>query len=159
MRRAEPDGGTSEERAILVFQVAGRHFGVELARVEQILSAQPITPTPRRLPFVEGILEHRGRYLAVASLRRRLGVSGPQPEHPAILILGGIEPDQALGVVVDQVHQVIRFPADGILAPPPRVFGVRAEYIRGIANAAGHPLVWLDLGKLLLSEEAVTLVT
>jgi len=159
MKPAGPDGGGDGERAILVFQVAGRHFGVELERVEQILSAQPITPTPRRLPFVEGILEQRGRYLAVVSLRKRLGVGGQGPEHPAILILDGVGPDRLLGMVVDQVHQVIRFPADGILAPPPRVFGVRAEYIRGVANAAGHPLVWLDLEKLLLSEEAVTLVT
>jgi chemotaxis signal transduction protein len=44
------------------------------------------------------------------------------------------------------------------LSPPPRVFGIRAEYIRGVANAGGRPLVWLDVTKLLSTADAITLL-
>jgi chemotaxis signal transduction protein len=63
-----------------------------------------------------------------------------------------------MGLVVDQVIQVMSLPPDGVLAPPPRVFGIRAEFIRGVANAGGRPVVWLDEVKLLTSAEPVTLL-
>jgi len=145
------------EQPLLLFLLSGRRFGVEIGRVEQILHAQPIISTPRCPACVDGILEYRGRFLAVLSLRKRLGVSGPGPEHPAVLILRDIGPDGALALVVDQALQMIRIHPDGLMVPPPRVFGIRAEYIRGVGNADGHPLVWLDLKKLLTSDEALAL--
>jgi chemotaxis signal transduction protein len=38
------------------------------------------------------------------------------------------------------------------------VFGIRAEYIRGVANAGGRPIVWLDIVKVLTATEAITLL-
>ncbi len=151
-------GGTNGERSLLLFRIAGRQFGVELGQVEQILDVQPIAPTPRRPSFVEGILEYRGRFLAAVSLRKRLGVATPAPVHPAVVVLREIGPDGMVAFLVDQVLHVIRMAPDGILAPPPRVFGIRAEYIRGIGNAGGHPMVWLDMAKILASEEAIALL-
>jgi purine-binding chemotaxis protein CheW len=157
MAQAKP-GGASGEQSLLLFRIAGRQFGVELGQVEQILDAQPIAPTPRRPSFVEGILEYRGRFLAVASLRKRLGVASPAPEHPAVLVLRNVGPDQMVALLVDQVLHVLRIPPEGILAPPPRVFGIRADYIRGIGNAEGHPMVWLDVSRMLASDEPIALL-
>jgi chemotaxis signal transduction protein len=56
------------------------------------------------------------------------------------------------------VVRVVSLPADKVLPPPPRVFGIRAEFIRGVANAGGRPIVWLDETKLLTSAESITLV-
>jgi len=42
--------------------------------------------------------------------------------------------------------------------PSPRVFGIRAEYIRGVANASGRPIVWLDIVKVLTATEGITLL-
>jgi purine-binding chemotaxis protein CheW len=127
--------------------VAGKQFAVDLARVERILDYRRPTRTPRRPPHVEGIIQHEGRYLPIMSLRKRLGVEGPGPANPAILLLTGIGRDPVVGVV-----------ADRLLLPPPRVFGIRAEFIRGVANAGGRPVVWLDESKLLTSAEAITLL-
>ncbi len=151
-------GGTNGERSLLLFRVAGRQFGVDLNQVEQILDVQPIAPTPRPPSSVEGILEYRGRFVAAVSLRKRLSVAAPAPAHPAVIVLHGVGPDGMVAVLVDQVLHVIRMSPDGILAPPPRVFGIRAEYIRGIGNAGGHPMVWLDVAKMLVSDEAITLL-
>jgi len=116
------------------------------------------TPTPQRLPFIEGVVEHRGRFLAVASLRKRLGLSEAGPPHPPIVLLTGIGQDPCLGLVVDQVMRVVSLDPEALLPPPPRVFGIRAEFIRGVANTGGRPVVWLEVEKLLTSAEPVTLV-
>ena len=149
---------TVDEASALMFLVAGKQFAVQLDRVQHILDYQAPARTPRRPPYVEGIIQHKGRYLPLVSLRRRLGVEGDDPEHPAILLLAGIGPDPVVGLTVDQVLRVLSLPTDKVLAPPPRVFGIRAEFIRGVANAGGRPVVWLDETKLLTSAEPITLL-
>lgn len=151
-------GVTLGESPVLIFLVAGKQFAVELGRVQHILDYQAPTRTPRRPPYIEGIIQHKGRYLPLVNLRRRLGVEGADPENPAILLLAGIGQDPVVGLLVDQVVRVLSLPAEKVLAPPPRVFGIRSEFIRGVANAAGRPVVWLDEAKLLTSTEPITLL-
>ena len=151
-------GGSSGSTQVVLFQLAGKSFAVGLGEVEQIIDYREPTKTPRRPPHVEGVIEHRGRYFALVNLRKRFGVAEPGPAHPAVLLITGAGPDPRVGLVVDQVLRVLSLPADGILTPPPRVFGIRAEYIRGVANAGGRPLVWLDATKLLAAGEAITLL-
>lgn len=151
-------GVTLDEVSVLMFLVVGKQFAVELARVQHILDYQAPTRTPRRPPYVEGIIQHKGRYLALVSLRKRLGVEEPDTENPAILLLAGIGRDPAVGLIVDQVVRVLSLPTSKVLAPPPRVFGIRSEFIRGVASAGGRPVVWLDETKLLTSAEPVTLL-
>ena len=93
------------------------------------------------------------------NLRRRFGLTEGRPAHPAVLLLSGVGQDPLVGLVVDQVLRVLSLPSEGVLSPPPRVFGIRAEYIRGVANAGGRPIVWLDILKVLTATEAITLLT
>jgi purine-binding chemotaxis protein CheW len=151
-------GVALDAATVLMFLVAGKQFAVDLARVEHLLDYQPPTRTPRPPPFVDGIIRHKGRYLPVVSLWKRLGVEGPGPGNPAILLLTGTGRHSAVGIVVDQVLRVLSLPPDKVLEPPPRVFGIRAEFIRGVANAGGRPVVWLDEAKLLTSLEPITLL-
>jgi len=153
-----PSDVAQAEVSVLMFLLAGRQFAVDLSWVQHILDYQVPTKTPRRPPFVEGIMQHKGRFLPVVSLRKRLGVEGPAPAHPAILLLTGIAQDSLVGLMVDQVLRVLSMPAEKVLAPPPRMLGIRAEYIRGVANAGGRPVVWLDEAKLFTSEEPITLL-
>jgi purine-binding chemotaxis protein CheW len=132
-----------DESSVLMFLLAGRQFAVDLARVQHILDYQAPTRTPKRPPYVEGIIHHKGRYIPTMSLRKRLG-RRVRSVNPAILLLTGIGRDPLVGVVVDQVLRVLSLTPDKVLAPPPRVFGIRAEFIRGVANAGGRPVVWLD---------------
>jgi purine-binding chemotaxis protein CheW len=151
-------GVTLSETSVLMFFVTGKQFAIELSRVQHILDYQTPTRTPRRPLYVEGLIQHKGRYLPLISLRRRLGVTEAGPENPAILLLGGFGQDPGVGLVVDQVVRVLSLPGEKVLRPPPRVFGIGSEFIRGVANAGGRPVVWLDEAKLLTSDEPIILL-
>ena len=153
-----PSDVAQGEASVLMFLLDGRQFAVDLNRVQHVLDYQAPTRTPRRPPFVEGIMQHKGRFLPVVSLRKRLGVEGPAPWHPAILLLSGIARDSVVGLIVDQVLRVLSLPLEKVLTPPPRMLGIRAEFIRGVTNAGGRPVVWLDEAKLLTSGEPITLL-
>ncbi len=147
-----------DETSVLMFLVTGKQFAVELGRVRQILDYQTPTRTPRRPLYVEGIIQHKGRYFPLVSLRKRLGVAEADPDNPAILLLAGSGQDPMVGLIVDRVMRVLSLPAEKVLAPPPRVFGIRSEFIRGVANTGGRLIVWLDEAKLLTSAEPITLL-
>ena len=161
MAQASTKGGTTGQSAgvrVILFQVAGKSFAVDLALVDQIVEYREPTRTPRRPPYVDGVLERRGFYFALVSLRRRFGLTEAGPPHQAVLLLTGVGSDPLVGLVVDQALRVLVLPPEGVLSPPPRVFGIRAEYIRGVANAGGRPIVWLDIVKVLKVTEPITLL-
>jgi purine-binding chemotaxis protein CheW len=61
---------------ILVFEVAGRRFGLPATEVRELLRAVSIVPLPLPLagPAIEGVVNLRGRIVPVLDLRARLGL-------------------------------------------------------------------------------------
>ncbi len=148
----------SQALQLLLFELGGKGLAVDLGCVERIIAVRPALPTPRPPAWVDGVAEDRGRFLAIFNLRRRFGLPDRRGPHAAIVLIRGLDLDPLIGISVDRVLQVLTLSPDAILVPPPRVFGVRADYIRGVANLGGWPVVWLDLGKLLTATEPITLL-
>lgn len=60
---------------MLVFEVAGREFGVPLAIVEEVVPAAQVTRVPNSPPFLLGLAAVRGRVMGVidAAMRYNIG--------------------------------------------------------------------------------------
>lgn len=58
---------------LLVFQLQGERYGIDMLQVLEIYPMQPITPVPRAPDFVIGIFSARGRFLSIVSLPALLG--------------------------------------------------------------------------------------
>ena len=106
-------GSPSDAANVVLFQVAGKSFAIDLTQVERIIDYREPTKTPRRPPHVDGVLEDQGRYVPVVNLRKRLGVSDVGPAHPAVLLIADAGPDPLVGLVVDQVLRILSLPARG----------------------------------------------
>jgi purine-binding chemotaxis protein CheW len=145
------------DRVQLVAATVGKRlFGFDIHEVREIIPYRAPARTPRSPSFVEGIVEHKGRLFPVLSLRRRLGLPEPGPGGRAVLLLAweGV----SLGVSVDAATQVVGVRADELMPAPPQVFGIRAEYIRGVAKLGVRPVLWLATSRLLTSAEPITMV-
>lgn len=66
------ESGTNELE-VLEFEVCGNHYGINVAKVEEILTMQPITPIPNSHPCVEGMFMPRGTIITVMNLYEILG--------------------------------------------------------------------------------------
>src|SRR5882762_8569404 len=64
----------SEERQLVVFQLGAELYGVEISRVHEIIRLQEVTRIPHSPPFVEGVINLRGKVISVINLRRRFGL-------------------------------------------------------------------------------------
>jgi purine-binding chemotaxis protein CheW len=141
-----------EERQLVVFQLGAELYGVEIARVHEIIRHQTVTTVPRAPIFVEGVINLRGKVIPVVDLRRRFGL--PTADHTRATRIVVVEiGDQVVGMVVDSVSEVLRINTSTIEPPNPVVAGIDSEYLNGIAKLPDRLVILLDLDRVLAREE------
>jgi len=141
-----------EERQLVVFRLGAELYGVDIARVHEIIRLQSITRVPRAPSFVEGVINLRGKVIPVVDLRRRFGL--PTGEHTRATRIVVVEiGDQVVGIIVDSVSEVLRVSAATVEPPSPVVAGVDSEYLHGIAKLPERLVILLDLDRVLARDE------
>jgi purine-binding chemotaxis protein CheW len=139
---------SADERQLVVFQLGAEFYGVDIARVHEIIRLQAVTRVPRAPAFVEGVINLRGKVIPVVDLRRRFGL--PTAEHTRASRIVVVEiGDQVVGVVVDGVSEVLRVNGATVEPPSPVVAGIDSEYIHAIAKLDDRLVILLDLDRVL----------
>lgn len=150
MAKKEEAGGKEEQ--VVIFELAGQTYGLDIATVAEIIRMESITRVPRAPAFVEGVINLRGRIIPVIDLRKRFGLpDGEHTGHSRIIIVEIGE--TTIGMIVDAVLEVLRIPADSIEPPPAIVNGVDVVYLRGLALWQGRMIILLNLEKILYAHE------
>ena len=142
----------ADERQIVVFRLGAELYGVEIARVHEIIRMQPVTRVPRAPAFVEGVTNLRGQVIPVVDLRRRFGLPEVERTRASRIVVVDIG-DQVAGVIVDGVSEVLRVSTASIEPPSPVVQGIDSEYLHGIAKLSERLVILLDLDRVLAREE------
>jgi purine-binding chemotaxis protein CheW len=141
---------------LVTFRVGGEEFGLDVFSVHEILRYEPPTPMPRAPAFVDGVLDVRGTLVPVVDLRRRFEVGELRHDEDTRIVLvdfGG----ERLGLVVDEVREVLRVPETAVAPPPSFVRGLAAEFLRGIVKLGDRLVVLVDLDRILSSQERIAL--
>ena len=63
------ESGTNELE-VLEFTLGNNHYGINVAKIREILTYQPITPVPNAHPSIEGIFMPRERLITVIDLAK-----------------------------------------------------------------------------------------
>ncbi|MGN0269627.1 MAG: chemotaxis protein CheW, partial [Candidatus Weimeria sp.] len=79
------ESGTNELE-ILEFKVADNYYGINVAKIIEILNYQHVTPVPNSHPFVEGIFMPRDTIISVINLRKCLGYPD-DPDNEGLLFV------------------------------------------------------------------------
>lgn len=98
----------------LVFRCDALRIGVRVDCVVEALINQTITPLPMLPDYVCGIINLRGEVVPVVSIRLRLGKPSAEEKSIIVLNINGTQ----LGVLVDQVDQMVKLPRSSILPVP-----------------------------------------
>lgn len=140
---------SGDERQLVVFQLGAEFYGVDIARVHEIIRLQTITRVPRAPAFVEGVINLRGKVIPVVDLRRRFGLESSEHTRASRIVVVEIG-DNVVGVIVDGVSEVLRVTGASIEPPSPVVAGIESEYIYGIAKLDDRLVILLDLDRVLV---------
>jgi len=101
------------------------------------------------------VLTYEGGAVPVVDLRKRLDLADPVTEETRIMVLG--LDDQRIGVVVDEVREVMRVDSTAIAPPPPMIRGLAAPYVAGIITRGDRTIIMLQALRLLSATERLTL--
>src|SRR5207244_3383058 len=147
-----------DEQQLVVFQLGAELYGVEIARVHEIIRLQTVTRVPHAPAFVEGVINLRGKVIPVVDLRRRFGL--PLADHTRASRIVVVEiGDQVVGIVVDGVSEVLRVNKGTIEPPSPVVAGIESDYLHGIAKLPERLVILLNLDRVLARDERRALET
>lgn len=146
------------EKQLVVFELAGECYGVDIAAVESIIKLQPIIAVPFAPPYVEGVTNLRGVVLPIIDLRKRFDLLAAEPNRNTRIIIVKIE-QLTVGMVVDVVIEVLRIPDITIEPPPPLTVTLDSSFITDIARVGEQLIILLDMDKVLSFPEYQALQT
>ncbi|HEX8941025.1 MAG TPA: chemotaxis protein CheW [Candidatus Limnocylindrales bacterium] len=142
------------ELQVVVCELGGERYGLDISRVYEIIRVQPITAVPQAPAFVEGVINLRGRVIPVVELATRFGLpAGERTKASRIVVAetGGVR----VGLIVDGVSEVLLVP-DEAVEPTPPIASSDAAYLRGIAKLGEQLVTLLDLDGLFGAGELGT---
>lgn len=146
---------TGDDVQVVTFRVGQQDFAFDILQVERILRYEKPAGVPRAPDYLEGVLQFEGATIPVVDLRKRLEVDASVGDETRLVVLSF--EGERIGVLVDEVREVLRVDAGTIAAPPPLVRGLAAAYISGILTKGERPVVLLNARKLLSASERITL--
>ena len=140
------ESGTNELE-ILEFKVANNFYGINVAKIREILTYQHVTPVPNSHPFVEGIFMPRDTMISVINLRRCLGYE----EDPDVEGLFFITNFNSLNTAfhVDSVLGIHRVSWEDINSPDSTISAEDSGVSTGVIKLEDRLVVILDFEKIV----------
>jgi purine-binding chemotaxis protein CheW len=137
---------------LVVFQTAAQNFALPIHGVQEILAYRKPTPLPQEAPYLEGMIELRGKVIPVFDLRKRLRMNEIANDSRTRIVVLRIK-KKTIGLIVDSVQRVVTFRPEN-LQPAPDIETPYAEYVLAVASQEGELYVILDPEKLGIGSEA-----
>lgn len=147
---------TAVAQQLVTFRLGDDLFAADIYSVERVLRYQAPTAIPNVPEWIDGVIDYRGRIISVIDLRLRFGLEriAPRPESRILVFSVG---NEWIGAIVDAVLEVAS-PTSEELAPPPAMFrGLSAEFLRGVVRRNNRLIVFLEVTKLLTTDEQLVL--
>ncbi|HTG81248.1 MAG TPA: chemotaxis protein CheW [Geobacteraceae bacterium] len=141
------------EIQVACFRLGDDVFAADIMRIKEIIRLQRLVNLPKSPAFVEGALNLRGSVIPVVDLRKRFDLpTAPHNRNTRLLIV--TVGKQVLGLVVDEVTEVISVPVRDVKPPPQVSGGVGAEYLVGVCIAGDSLIMLLNLDRILTDRES-----
>ncbi len=137
---------------LVSFVVGEEEFAVPILSVQEINRMMQITRVPQSPPFVEGVINLRGKIIPVIDLRKRFGMGALENTADARIIVVEVQ-NRVIGFTVDRVNEVLRLSADIVDPPPSMVCGIDSDYVQGVGKLDDRLLILLSLERLFSDEE------
>ena len=140
------ESGTNEIEN-MKFTIGGNLYGINVAKVREIMISEPIKPMPHAHPAVEGIFKPRDAVLTVVDLPKYLGVESEK--HPKDIFIITNFNKMFIAFRVHTVDRISRISWTDIQKPDKTVSGGAEGVATGIAQCEGELVTILDFERIV----------
>ncbi len=139
------ESGTNELE-VLEFTIAGNSYGINVAKIREIINYQPVTPIPNAHPSIEGIFMPRDTMITAVDLANCLQL-GEVKNGGLFIITNFNKLDVAFHV--ENVIGIHRVSWTQIMKPEATLSNSQEGISTGIVNINGKLIVILDFEKIV----------
>lgn len=139
------ENGTNELE-ILEFTLGNNSYGINVAKIREIITYEPITPVPNSHPSIEGIFMPRDIMITAIDLKNCLGRGVSEPT--GLFILTNFN-KLDLAFHVDSVQGIHRVSWRDIIKPDATISTTDESVSTGIIKQDGKLIIILDFEKIV----------
>jgi two-component system chemotaxis response regulator CheV len=141
------ESGTNELE-ILEFTIDGRHYGINVAKISELMKYHEVTPMPNSNPYVEGVFNPRGNMMTLINLPAYLGHPESGNVQKDIFIITNFNKVYS-AFHVHAVEEIHRMSWTQIEKPDAAIYGGQDGLATGIARIGDRLITILDFEKIL----------
>lgn len=140
------ESGTNEIE-VMKFTIGGNLYGINVAKVLEIMISAPVKPMPLSHASVEGIFRPRDTVITVVDLPKYLGVDSPKSDKDIFIVTNFNK--MCIAFRVHTVDRISRISWTDISKPDKTVSGGAESVATGIAQCEGELVTILDFERIV----------
>ena len=148
--------GASESAVIkqaIVIKIGDGYYVIDIMKIKEIIKVLRLTPIPKAPKFIEGVINLRGVVIPIIDMRKRFELAEKKEDTAkARIVIVSIE-KKIVGLIVDEVKEVIKINVKDIKPPPRLLEGVNTNFIFGVCKYHEELLMILKLDSILTEDE------
>ena len=133
-----------ESKQYIVVMVGSEQYGIDISYIDNIVRMQKITRVPKVQTYFKGVINLRGEVVPVMSVRKKMGLEDDVLTNASRIIILKLEENASLGVIVDEVREVVNLSEDEI----DKVFN-KGRFINGIGKHGDQLISLLEINALV----------
>lgn len=141
------ESGTNEIE-IMEFKINDNLFGINVAKVREIMMSAPVTPMPLRHPAIEGVFKPRDLVITVFDLPKYLYGSNEEHGERDLFIITYFN-KMYIAFRVSSVEGIFRLSWSDIQKPDKTLSGGKEGIATGIVQINGNIVTILDFEKIV----------
>lgn len=149
-----PDNAVNSEaqHEFLTFVLGTENYALDIMTVKEIRGYEEVTKIANAPAYIKGVLNLRGDIVPIVDLRLKFNVGEATYNEFTIVIMLMMK-DRIVGIVVDEVSDVIKVNESDIKAPPEFGVAFDSAYLHGLTSIKEQMVILVNIQKLISSDE------
>ena len=137
----------TNELEILEFVISGNSYGINVAKITELMQIQEVQEMPLSHPCVEGVFQPRDEVYTIVDLARYLGLGVSEDPGKDIFIITNFN-QMNIAFHVHAVESIFRISWQDIEKPDSIIYGGQEGVVTGIAKVNDRIISILDFEKI-----------
>jgi len=137
----------TNELEILEFIIAGNSYGINVAKITELMQIQEVQAMPLSHPCVEGVFQPRNEVYTIVDLAMYLGLGPSENPEKDIFVITNFN-QMNIAFHVHAVESIFRISWQNIEKPDSIIYGGQEGVVTGIAKVNDRIISILDFEKI-----------
>lgn len=144
--------GEIETFQYIVIKLGSEQYGIDIRYVDNIVRMQHITRVPKVANYLRGVINLRGEVIPVMSLRVKMDLPDDEVTKATRIIILKLEQHGTIGVIVDEVKEVVTLSTEEIEKITYDVKEDRSSFLSGVGKHNDELISILDLNVVAMEK-------